>query len=254
LYDQPEDTSSVPGDDAMGRLAAMNAMILAAGRGTRLGALGRSTPKILVEVDGEPLLARQIRYLRQGGVERIVLNAHHLAEHVERFVAEHPQGDKIEVLFEPQLLGTAGGVCNALSLLGGESFLVLYGDVLFDEPIEAIYETHRRIGGPATITVYAAKEIEGKGTVSVSPDQTVTAFEEKTAARAVGEAYVNAGLYVMHPRFLAGISAGVPVDFGHDVFPAALARGERIGAHVLPAPVIDIGTPAALDLARSTLS
>jgi mannose-1-phosphate guanylyltransferase len=230
----------------------MNAMILAAGRGTRLGTLGRARPKILVELDGEPLLARQIRYLRSGGVQHIVLNAHHLADQVERFLASHPQAADIELVVEPKLLGTAGGVRNALARLGDEVFVVLYGDVVIDEPLQAIDETHRDVGGRATITVYQSNETEGKGTVQIAADHTVSAFHEKTATQLAGPAYVNAGLYLLDPRFLIDLPVGVPLDFGHDVFPAALARGERIGAHGLPAPVIDIGTPAALDLARAT--
>jgi NDP-sugar pyrophosphorylase family protein len=231
----------------------MNAMILAAGRGTRLGALSETTPKILVELDGEPLLARQIRYLQSSGVERIVLNAHHLAERVQDFVAAHPRAADLEVVVEPELLGTAGGVRGALELLGDEPFVVLYGDVVIDEPIDAIHATHRRTGAVATLTVYAAEEIEGKGTVQLAADGMVNTFNEKTAAHTAGRAYINAGLYVLDPSLVAGLPAGAPLDFGHDVFPAALARGERIAAHILPAPVIDIGTPAALDLARTTL-
>jgi len=231
----------------------MNAMILAAGRGTRLGTLGQTTPKILVELEGEPLLARQIRYLRSGGVERIVLNAHHLAERVQSFVSAHPRGSEVEVVVEPELLGTAGGVRNALALLGDEPFVVLYGDVVIDESIDAIGHTHRRAGAVATLTVYEAEEVEGKGTVRIATDGTVTAFHEKASAHVDGRAYVNAGLYVLDPSLVAGLPAGIPLDFGHNVFPAALARGERIAAHILPAPVIDIGTPAALDLARATL-
>lgn len=225
-------------------------MILAAGRGTRLGALGRRTPKILVDIDGEPLLARQIRYLRRGGVERIVLNAHHLADQVKHFVHTHPDSGSIEVLVEPRLLGTAGGVLNALPRLGDAPFAVLYGDVLIDESVGSLAQAHRRSEAHATIAVYRSEDIAGKGTVTVSEDGFVAQFEEKTAARAGGDVYVNAGLYVVDPEFLAGLSKGVPLDFGHDVFPDALAKGEPIGAHVLDSPVLDIGTPAALQLAR----
>lgn len=231
----------------------MNAMILAAGRGTRLGALGRTVPKVLVEVGGQPLLARQIQYLRRGGVGRIVINAHHLAAQVETFVAEQPRAADIDVVVEPELLGTAGGVRNALPRLGDEAFCVLYGDVIVDEPLGAVSETHRRAEAAATLTVYRSGEVEGKGTVQIARDGTVRAFHEKTASHLDDHTYVNAGLYIVDPHLLSGLPAGIALDFGHDVFPAAVARGQTIAAHVLAAPVIDMGTPAMLDLARDRL-
>ncbi len=229
----------------------MNAMLLAAGRGTRLGKLGERTPKILVEIDGEPLLARQLRYLKGSGVQRVVLNAHHLADQVQAFVAALPEAADVEVVVEPKLLGTAGGVRNALDRLGDEAFAVLYGDVLCAEPIARVFDTHRRSGALATLTVYETTEIEGKGTVEVGPDGMVAAFHEKVASRATAVAFVNAGLYVVEPALIAPLAPGVALDFGHDVFPAALDRGVRIAVHRLAAPVLDIGTPTALELARS---
>lgn len=229
----------------------MNAMILAAGRGTRLGELGRTVPKVLVDVGDEPLLARQIRYLKDGGVERIVINAHHLADQIERFVAEHPLAEDIDVVVEPELLGTAGGVRNALPYLGEDAFVVLYGDVIVDESIDAVSETHRSVKAAATLTVYPTAEVDGKGTVKIAHDGTVTAFTEKGASRVDDHAYVNAGLYMLDPSLVRELPAGVALDFGHDVFPAALRRGRTIAAHILAAPVIDMGTPAMLDLARN---
>lgn len=229
----------------------MNAMILAAGRGTRLGELGQATPKVLVEVGGEPLLNRQIRYLKDGGVRKIVINAHHLAGQIESFVAAHPCSADIEVIFEPELLGTAGGVRNALTRLGEEAFVVLYGDVIVDESLTAVSETHRRTEASATLTLYETDQVEGKGTVQIGPDGVVEAFREKTTRSIEGQAYVNAGLYVVEPSLLSQLPADVPLDFGHDVFPGALTQGMTVAAHILARPVIDIGTPSALQLARS---
>lgn len=229
----------------------MNGMILAAGRGTRLGQLGQTMPKALVELGDEPLLARQIRYLSNGGVERIVINAHHLHEQIEDFVAAHPRAADIDVVVEPELLGTAGGVRNALPKLGDQPFVVLYGDVIVDEPIAAIQRAHDRANNAtATIALYHSEEIEGKGTVTLAPDGSVTAFREKVATSVEGGAYVNAGLYVIDPDLMSELPAGVPLDFGHDVFPEALAQGKTIAAHILSDPVIDIGTPSMLQIAR----
>ncbi len=119
-------------------------MILGAGRGTRLAELGLAVPKVLVPVGGRPLLARQIDYLAEQGFERVVVNAHHLAEAIQAFAAEYVGPVQLTVVTEPRLLGTAGSVRNALELLGQEAFLVLYGDVVVDEPLAPMLADHRR--------------------------------------------------------------------------------------------------------------
>lgn len=230
----------------------MNAIILGAGRGTRLGAVGRATPKILVEVGGEAILTRQIRYLKRGGVQRIVLNAHHLAEQVEDFVSRHAETADVEVVVEPELLGTAGGVLNALPRLGPDPFVVLYGDVIVDEPIEAVVRTHSDARADATITVYESTEVEGKGIVEMSSDGSVVRFREKDVSNSTRKVFVNAGLYILKPSLLEEFPRGSILDFGHDVLPRAVQRGSQIVGHVLPHPVIDMGTPAALRLARES--
>jgi NDP-sugar pyrophosphorylase family protein len=230
-------------------------MILAAGQGTRLGALGRRVPKVLVEIGGEPLLLRQLRYLWGQGVDRIVMNAHHLSDQVVEFVRSLATGEAVEVVVEPVLLGTAGGVRNALPRLGLDPFVVLYGDVLVEARIERILADHRERGADATLAVYESTETTAKGIVEVDADLRVSAFVEKPAEGAAARsAWVNAGLYVLEPALVAAfVSLGQVADFGHDVFPAALRSGKLLVAHPLATPVLDIGTPEALDLARSVL-
>ena len=230
----------------------MNAMVLAAGRGTRLAALGLGVPKPLIEIGGETLLARQLRYLHGGGVQRVVVNAHHRSEAIEEFAAEYRSGGggELIVVVEPELLGTAGGVRNALPQLGEETFLVLYSDVLFDEPLGPLLATHHERGASATLTVYESAQLSGKGVVEADSHGVVTGFIEKGEREPGERGLVNAGLYVIEPALLAGLEPGVAADFGHDVFPAALARGERLAVHRLAAPVLDVGTPADLERAR----
>lgn len=229
-------------------------MILGAGRGTRLAALGLDVPKVLVDVGGRPLLERQVAYLAREGVEHVVINAHHRAEAIVSFARERTGEPELSIVTEPRLLGTAGGVRNALDLLGDEPFFVLYGDVVVDEALAPIEAEHRRRGAAATVTVYESDEIEGKGTIVVDSDNRVTAFAEKAAAVSTRPALVNAGLYLLDPAFVAPLAPGVELDFGHDVFPAAVARGERVFAYVLSRPVIDVGTPEGLERARNLSS
>ena len=88
----------------------MRAMMLAAGRGTRLGELGRSMPKILVDVGGEALLDRQLRYLARQGVDHVVINLHHLADQVLDHLRSHRPPPEVIPIFEEELLGTLAKV------------------------------------------------------------------------------------------------------------------------------------------------
>ena len=230
----------------------MNAMILAAGRGTRLGALGLTTPKVLLDVGGEPLLARHLRYLADQGFERVVINAHHLAEHIAAFLARCEGPPETKLLEESSLLGTAGGVRNALDELGSAPFLVLYGDVLIDAPLREMIHAHRTHAADATVAVYASAEVEGKGLLELDAAGRIRSFVEK-GERGDDEssAWVNAGVYVLEPSFVRDtVPEGKEVDFGNEVFPAALGSGRRLFGHVLARAVIDVGTPEALGLAR----
>jgi NDP-sugar pyrophosphorylase family protein len=227
----------------------MLAMILGAGRGTRLASLGLAVPKILVEIDGAPLLARQLSYLEREGISRVVVNAHHMAEQVIEFAQAYSGPLELDVVVEPRLLGTAGGVRNALDLLGREAFVVLYGDVLLDAHVRPMLEAHVAHNAEATLAVYDSDDLAGKGVVEVGSGERVTNFAEKE--RSAGHGLVNAGLYVLEPSFVAQLERGVELDFGREVLPAAVERGARIFAFRLARPVIDVGTPESLDYARA---
>lgn len=223
-------------------------MILGAGRGTRLGALSLKIPKVLIEVGGEPLLARHLRYLEREGIRRVVINAHHLGADVRRFAEGYRGPLEVAVVTEPRLLGTAGGVRNALPHLGAGPFVVLYGDVLIDVPLGPIVDAHHAARACLTLTVYASGSTIGKGVVALDDAGYVVGFAEK---RTDGPGLVNAGLYVVERSFVARLRPGEVLDFGHDVLPQAVADGQPIFAYQLPEPVIDIGTPEALSRVRT---
>jgi mannose-1-phosphate guanylyltransferase len=227
----------------------MNAMILAAGLGTRLGDLGQTEPKALLDIAGKPLLQRQLEFLERQGVERVVINAHHLAPRIVDFAARYRGPLEVRCIVEPELLGTAGGVRNALDYLGPGAFLVLYGDVVVQEELAALVAHHARRQPVATLAVYEATSAEAKGVVETDSHGRVTGFREKPEL-GPGSVLINAGLYVVEPALIETLAAGVFGDFGQDVFPAALSAGLPIEAARLTAPVIDIGTPEGLALAR----
>ena len=104
-------------------------VILAGGLGTRLGEITKTIPKALVEVNGEPFLAHQLRLLRANGIERVVMCVSHLGEMIRDYAGDGSAfGLRMDYSFDgPALLGTAGAIRKALPLLDN-SFFVLYGD------------------------------------------------------------------------------------------------------------------------------
>jgi mannose-1-phosphate guanylyltransferase len=228
----------------------VQAMILAAGRGTRLGELGLRIPKVLVEIGGQPLLARQVTYLADAGVERIVINAHHLADQIGDFVARRSHPAPVDVSFEPELLGTAGGVRAALDRFDDASpIIVIYGDTILDVPLRSLVAGHVDAIADATIAVNWLEDTQGKGLVEVDEEGWIVSFTEKPAQPHPGLA--NAGVYVLEPELLELAPEGQFCDFALDLFPHALGLGRRLRAQVIDVRADDIGTLDALARARA---
>ena len=111
----------------------MRAMILAAGRGERMSPLTDSTPKPLLKVGGKPLIVWHLERLAQAGFKEIVINHAHLGEQIEQALGNGAQwGLSIQYSPEKVALETAGGIANALHLLGSAPFLVVNGDTFTD--------------------------------------------------------------------------------------------------------------------------
>jgi len=129
--------------------------ILAGGLGTRLYPVTERLPKALVEINGEPFLAHQLRLLRSRGIERVVLLIGQHGERIREFAGDGARFGLV-VQYEqdgPVLLGTAGAVRNALPLLGDE-FFVLYGDSYLPCSYQEVEQAFQAAGQPGLMTVY----------------------------------------------------------------------------------------------------
>jgi len=130
-------------------------MIFAAGLGTRLGELGRDTPKALIEIAGQTMLERTARALVAAGADRIVVNVHHHSERIERFLGGRDLGAEIVLSVEPERpLETGGGLLQARRLFRGDRPILLHNvDVITDAGLGAMVAAHRRSGALATLAV-----------------------------------------------------------------------------------------------------
>jgi D-sedoheptulose 7-phosphate isomerase len=135
--------------------ATLPVAILAGGMGTRLYPLTERIPKALIEINGEPFLAHQLRLLRARGIERVVLCIGQHGERIREYAGDGARfGLAIDYSLDgPVLLGTAGAVRNALPLLG-EEFLVVYGDSYLPCSYRDVAEAFHAAGQPGLMTVY----------------------------------------------------------------------------------------------------
>src|SRR5690606_37932588 len=137
-------------------VAEREALILAAGLGTRLGRITARTPKALIEVGGVPMIERVARRLVGAEVDRLVINTHHHAERIERFV-EARAGFGVDYAFSREQgspLETGGGLKRAAPLLtSGTPFFIHYADIFSDLPLGELYETHTASGALVTLAV-----------------------------------------------------------------------------------------------------
>jgi MurNAc alpha-1-phosphate uridylyltransferase len=117
----------------------MKAMILAAGRGTRMKNVSQNTPKALLLVNNKPLIVRHLENLKKIGIEEVIINLCHHAEKIKALLEDgHQFGIKIHYSNECEPLETGGGIYNALPLLGNDKFILINCDVFTDFPLQTL--------------------------------------------------------------------------------------------------------------------
>jgi D,D-heptose 1,7-bisphosphate phosphatase len=219
------------------------AVILAGGKGTRLGALAEHRPKALVDIAGKPLIVHQFEVLKRYGVDRVLILTGHLGSVLEDEIGDGSHfGLNVTYRREPEPLGTAGSLKDAEDLLD-EEFFVVYGDIIFDIDLGRLARFHTAHSAVATLVVHPNDHPYDSDVVEVDAESRITAFHTKTREpdRLVPN-LVNAGLYLLSKECLAEIAKGVFADFGLDVFPAMLAQGRTLAAYNTPEYAKDAGT------------
>jgi NDP-sugar pyrophosphorylase family protein len=210
----------------------MKALVLCAGLGTRLGALTQDTPKALLPVGGEPLIAHTLRYLACHGFTHVAINLHHLAPLIRAFVGSGRQfGVEVTYSLEERLLGTAGAVRRLADFWDGErDFLVMYGDLLVDADLGPMLDRHRACGAAATLLLH--QRPGSNSLVRMADDGRITAFIERpteTARHAASHPWVNSGIQVLTPSLVRAIPDDRPADLPRDVYAPLIGHAAIFG-------------------------
>jgi len=221
----------------------MKAIIMAGGLGTRLRPVNSCRPKPMVNIFDRPILEHVILLLKRCGVSDMCVTVRHMADMItDRFGSGESLGVNIEYSLEKEALGTAGGVKQCASFIGGEDFLVISGDCICDLDLRALADFHSSRGGCASLALYACRDPLEYGSVVTGGDGRIVRFAEKPPWEKVVTDLVNTGIYVLSPSVLDDIPDGVPYDFGKDLFPALLAAGKPLYGLPLSGYWCDVGS------------
>ena len=206
----------------------MKAMILAAGKGMRMGKITETIPKVLVDINGKSLLRIAVEKCTAAGFDDIIVNVHHFADMVENEVGRlNKMGFRVTVSDERKLLlETGGGLYNARNFFNKEPFLLYNADIITDFPIGDLLALHVEKKGLATLAVrnregirYFLVNREGllRGWCNISTGERITAGEEDEELSTIAFSsihiinpdifnYMSEGVYTMTALYLQLIS------------------------------------------------
>jgi mannose-1-phosphate guanylyltransferase len=235
----------------------MKAMILAAGKGTRVLPLTYDLPKPMIPILGKPVMAYLIEHLAKYGVTEIMVNVSYLHERIEEYFGEgHQYGVQIGYSFEgytnddgevvSQPLGSAGGM-KKIQEFGGffdETTIVLCGDAVINLDIKSAVFEHRRRGAMASVITREVpwEKVSSYGVVVTDKDGRIQAFQEKPKQEEALSNFVSTGIYIFEPEVLDLIPHDRPFDIGSELFPLLVEKGLPFFAQRRPFSWVDIGS------------
>ncbi|MDB5795591.1 MAG: mannose-phosphate guanyltransferase [Noviherbaspirillum sp.] len=235
----------------------MKAMILAAGKGTRVRPLTYDLPKPMIPILGKPVMAYIVEHLAKCGVHDIMVNVSYLHERIENYFGEgHQFGVRIGYSFEgyvddagevvPEALGSAGGM-KKIQEFGGffdDTTIVLCGDALIDLDINAAVAEHKRKGAMASVITKEVPwdKVSDYGVVVMDEDGRIKRFQEKPKPEVALSNLASTGIYIFEPEAIDLIPSGRTFDIGSELFPLMAEKGLPFYAQNQSFNWLDIGS------------
>ncbi len=234
----------------------MKAMILAAGKGTRVRPITYTTPKPMIPILQKPVMEFLLELLRQHGFDQIMVNVSHLAEEIENYFRDGQRfGVQIAYSFEGRIddegklvgeaIGSAGGMrrIQDFSPFFDDTFVVLCGDALIDLDLSTAVKWHKSKGAIATIVTKSVprEEVPSYGVVVTDEDGRVKAFQEKPSVEEAKSTNINTGIYIFEPEVFNYIPSGVEYDIGGELFPKLVEIDAPFYAIPMDFEWVDIG-------------
>jgi len=233
----------------------MKVVLMAGGKGTRIGSVFSDIPKPLVPVEGKPLLERTVECLKKQGFTELILTVSHMSDRIIRYFGDGSRfGVRIEYYLETEPLGNAGALFMLQDRLT-EDFLLINADVLFDVDLERFVRLHRQKGGLVTLFTHPNAHPYDSGLLEANAQGLVTHWWTKEVDRPRWyQNRTNAGLHIINPAVFSLIpirkqdigvkndGTGIQVDLDRQLL-IPLVRTGRVFCYDSTEYVKDIGTP-----------
>jgi mannose-1-phosphate guanylyltransferase len=247
----------------------MKAMILAAGKGTRVRPITHTIPKPMIPILQKPVMEFLLELLRQHGFDQIMVNVSHLAEEIESYFRDGQRfGVEIAYSFEGSIvdgdlvgaaIGSAGGLrrIQDFNPFFDDTFVVLCGDALIDLDLTAAVKMHREKGAIATIVTKSVDKelVSSYGVVVTDEEGRIKAFQEKPSVEEAISTQINTGIYIFEPEIIDYIPPNQEYDLGADLFPQLVAKNAPFYAVNMDFEWVDIGkVPDYWEAIRGVLS
>ena len=222
----------------------MKAVIMAGGFGKRLRPVTGDRPKPMADILGRPIMEHILRHLKNCGFDQVCAAVKYRAgDIIGHFGDGSALGIELQYRIEDAPLGTAGAVKNCADFYGDEDFLVISGDAACDFRLDELMKAHKKSGAALSIALYRNPEPLRFGLALPDAEGRVRAFIEKPDWPHVVTDMVNTGIYVISPRVMDMVPLGREYDFGKELFPLLLRRGEKIMGFEMEGYWRDMGSP-----------
>jgi NDP-sugar pyrophosphorylase family protein len=207
--------------------------ILCAGLGTRLRPFTDKAPKPMLPLLGVPMIEWNIRRFRQFGVMDYFINLHYLPEVLNNYLGDGSRlGVRIHYHFEPELLGTAGGIKSFEDQLD-EEFFLMYGDIFSNVDYGAMERAWRQKPGALGMqTMKLATNYADADVAELDGEGRVTAVHPKPHTSVYTNAYRMRGIFILRREILNDVPVGEYFEIGNHLLPAVVAKGEPFWGYV----------------------
>jgi D-glycero-alpha-D-manno-heptose 1-phosphate guanylyltransferase len=224
------------------------AIILAGGFGTRLRDSLGDIPKPLAPIDNKPFLAWLISYLKEYGIDRVILATGYKHDLIHEFFGKSYSNSEILYSVEDTPLGTGGAILKASGLVKGSDFFVFNGDTWFSANLAAMSSFYRNENFKVAVALKEMEKFSRYGRVEVEGDSIVSFREKEYCERGL----INGGVYITSTDWIEANSPGPVFSFEKEIL-EKYASSAMVGAYLSDGWFIDIGIPSDYEIAKTEI-